>query len=319
MTDAVTDATPKPGPIDLGHVEALVEVSRMGSISRAAEALFVTQPALTARLQSMERALGTPLLVRSRHGSRLTEAGRALLPHAERALAALRQGRDAVDEVKTGGGGRLTIGAAPAVSTYVLPAMLHRFQARHPRVRLVVRSGHSEEILEMVLREEVEIGLMRPIQHPEVSATLLYEDELVLVVHRGHRFAAGGHVRMGELANEHLILFDRTSSYHELTSAIVRQAGISPRGQLEVDNIDAAKRMVEQRLGIALLPRTSVQAEIGTGRLVPVSITDMAPVTRQIVVARRRDAGNLTPVLEAFLATLDTLRPDAERSHRFLA
>ena len=307
------------GPIDLGRVEAFVEVARTGSISRAAEALFVTQPALTARLQALERSLGADLLVRSRHGSRLTEAGRALLPHAERALAALRQGRLAVDEVQSGGGGRLTIGAAPAVSTYVLPAMLHRFQAKHPHVRLVVRAGHSEEILEMVLREEVEIGLMRPIAHPEVSATLLYEDELVLVVHRGHRFAAAGHVRMAELGSEHLILFDRTSSYHELTSAIVRQAGISPRGELEVDNIDAAKRMVEQRLGIALLPRTAVQAEVGTGRLVPVTITDMAPVTRQIVVARRRDAGALPPVLEAFLATLDTLRPDAERSHRFLA
>ena len=313
------DDQPSTGPMETGHLEALVEVSRTGSISRAAEALFVTQPALTARLQAMERAIGTPLLVRSRQGSRLTEAGRALLPHAERALTALQHGRQAIEEVRTGGGGRLTIGAAPAVSTYVLPAMLHRFQATHPRVRLVVRSGHSEEILEMVLREEVEIGLMRPIQHAEVTATLLYEDELVLVVHRGHRFAAGGHVRMGELASEHLILFDRTSSYHELTSAIVRQAGISPRGQLEVDNIDAAKRMVEQRLGIALLPRTSVQAEIGTGRLVPVTVTDMAPVKRQIVVARRRDAGQLTPVLEAFLATLDTLRPDAERSHRFLA
>jgi DNA-binding transcriptional LysR family regulator len=205
------------------------------------------------------------------------------------------------------------------VSTYVLPAMLHRFQANHPQVRLVVRSGHSEEVLEMVLREEVEIGLMRPIAHPEVNTTLLYEDELVLVVHRGHRFAASGHVRMGELASEHLILFDRTSSYHELTSAIVRQAGISPRGRLEVDNIDAAKRMVEQRLGIALLPRTAVQAEVGTGRLVPVTLTDMPPVTRQIVVARRRDAGEVGPVLGAFLATLDSLRPSEERSHRFLA
>ena len=314
-----TGAGEAQGPIDVGRIEAFVEVARAGSISRAAEALFVTQPALTARLQAMERSLGTDLLVRSRHGSRLTEAGRALLPHAERALAALRRGREAVEQVRSGGAGRLTIGAAPAVSTYVLPAMLHRFQAKHPLVRLAVRSGHSEEILEMVLREEVEIGLMRPIQHPEVSATLLYEDELVLVVHRGHRFAAAGHVRMGELASEHLILFDRTSSYHELTSAIVRQAGISPRGELEVDNIDAAKRMVEQRLGIALLPRTSVQADIGTGRLVPVTITDMAPVTRQIVVARRRDAGDVTPVLAAFLATLDAIRPDAERSHRFLA
>ena len=182
------------------------------------------------------------------------------------------------------------------------------------------RSAREVLVVALVqLREEVEVGLMRPIQHPEVTATLLYEDELVLVVHRGHRFAAGGHVRMGELATENLILFDRTSSYHELTSAIVRQAGISPRGQLDVDNIDAAKRMVEQRLGIALLPRTAVQAEVGTGRLVPVTITDMAPVRRQIVVARRRDAGEVSPVLAAFLATLDDLRPSEERSHRFLA
>ena len=308
-----------PAPLDTARLEAFVEVARAGSISKAAEALFVTQPALTARLQALERSLGSDLLVRGRHGSRLSEAGKALLPHAERALVALRAGRTAVEEVRSGGAGRLTIGAAPAVSTYVLPAMLHRFQAKHPRVRLVVRSGHSEEILQMVLRDEVEIGLMRPIQHPDVTTTLLYEDELTLVVHRGHRFAAAGHVRMAELASEHLILFDRSSSYHELTSAIVRQAGISPRGRLEVDNIDAAKRMVEQRLGIALLPRTSVQADIGSGRLVPVAVTDMAPVTRQIVVARRRDAGEMTPVLSAFLDTLETLRPDAERAQRFLA
>lgn len=305
--------------MDVPRIEAFVQVARTGTISGAAEALYVTQPALTSRIQGLERSLGTELFTRSRQGSRLTDAGRALLPHAERMLAALRQGRAAVDRVRTGEAGSLTIGAAPAVSTYVLPAMLHRFQAGHPGVRLSVRSGHSEEVLEMVLREEVEIGLMRPIQHPDVTSTLLYEDELVLVVHRGHRFAAGGHVRMAQLGTEHLILFDRTSSYHELTSAIVRQAGIAPRGQLEVDNIDAAKRMVEQRLGIALLPRTSVQAEVGSGRLVPVKLTDMPPIVRQIVVARRRDAGELSPVLESFLSTLDDLRPTAERSHRFLA
>jgi DNA-binding transcriptional LysR family regulator len=167
-----------------------------------------------------------------------------------------------------------------------------------------------------VLREEVEIGLMRPIQHAEITASLLYEDELVLVVHRGHPFAASGQIRMAEMATEHLILFDRTSSYHELTSSIFRQAGIDPRGYLEVDNIDAAKRMVEQRLGIALLPRTSVQAEIGSARLFPVEVVDMSPVRRQIVVARRRDTGDPSAVVAAFLRTLDELRTDTEEAHR---
>ena len=309
------DANPA-ATIGLSQVEAVVHVARLGSISRAAEALFITQPALTARIQALERALGTQLLHRGRTGSRLTEAGRAFLPHAGRSLSALERGRMAVADVVSGSGGRLTIGAAPAVSTYVLPAMLHRFRDTYPAVQLSVRSGHSEEVLGMVLREEVEIGLMRPIQHAEITASLLYEDELVLVVHRGHPFAASGQIGMAEMATEHLILFDRTSSYHELTSAIFRQAGIDPRGYLEVDNIDAAKRMVEQRLGIALLPRTSVQAEIGSAALFPVEVVDMSPVRRQIVVARRRDTGDPSPVVAAFLRTLDELRPVTERIER---
>ncbi|HEX2883971.1 MAG TPA: LysR family transcriptional regulator [Candidatus Limnocylindria bacterium] len=305
--------------LQISHLEAFAAVARTGSISAAAEELVISQPAVTARLQGLERAAGGTLLARSRSGTRLTDEGRALLPFAERALAAVAGGRRAVADVVSGVGGRLTIGAAPAVSTYVLPSVLHRFQASHPGVQLSVRSGHSEEVLEMVLREEVEIGLMRPIQHPEVATVPLYEDELVLVVPRGHAFASSAQIRMDQMATEYLILFDRTSSYHELTSAIFRQAGIAPRGYLEVDNIDAAKRMVEQRLGIALLPRTSVQAEIGTARLFPVTVADMAPVRRQIVMARRRDTGEPSAVVADFLATLEELRPGREREPRFLA
>jgi DNA-binding transcriptional LysR family regulator len=292
---------------------------RAGSISGAAEGLLIGQPAITARIQALEATLGAPLLIRSRSGSRPSETGRALLPHAERAIAAIAAGRRAVEDILAGTGGRLTIGAAPAVSTYVLPAVLHRFQLEHPSVQLSVRSGHSEEVLEMVLRDQVEVGLMRPIPHAEIRADPLYEDELVLVVHRGHPFVGRGQITMAQMATEHLILFDRTSSYHELTSSIFRQAGIDPRGYLEVDNIDAAKRMVEQRLGIALLPRTSVQAEIGTARLAPVTVADMPPVRRQIVVVRRRDAGEPTRVVADFLRTLDAVRPGREREPRFLA
>jgi DNA-binding transcriptional LysR family regulator len=306
-------------PIQIGQLEAFVGAVRAGSISGAAVGLLIGQPAITARIQALEATLGAPLLIRSRSGSRPSETGRALLPHAERAIAAIAAGRRAVEDILAGTGGRLTIGAAPAVSTYVLPAVLHRFQLEHPSVQLSVRSGHSEEVLEMVLRDQVEVGLMRPIPHAEIRADPLYEDELVLVVHRGHPFVGRGQITMAQMATEHLILFDRTSSYHELTSSIFRQAGIDPRGYLEVDNIDAAKRMVEQRLGIALLPRTSVQAEIGTARLAPVTVADMPPVRRQIVVVRRRDAGEPTRVVADFLRTLDAVRPGREREPRFLA
>src|SRR5438067_3391110 len=131
--------------MQLAQVESFLEVARRGSVSRAAEALFVTQPSLTARLLALENELGEQLFVRSRQGMRLTDAGRALLPHAERALRAVRDGRQAVLESHSGGGGQLLIAAAPAVSTYILPPLLEQFAATYPRVDVAVRTGHSED------------------------------------------------------------------------------------------------------------------------------------------------------------------------------
>ena len=120
--------------IQLVQVEGFLEVARRGSVSRAAEALFVTQPTLTARLHSLERELGTPLFVRTPHGMRLTDAGRAWVPYAERALRALVDGRDVVEQVKTASAGHLMIGAAPAVSRTTTQAHATSTTSR-PRMR----------------------------------------------------------------------------------------------------------------------------------------------------------------------------------------
>ena len=270
-------------------------------MSRAAEALFVTQPALSARLKGLESALGVELLVRTRRGVRLSEAGKAFMPFAQRALEAVSDGRQLVAEVSRGGAGRLAIGAAPAVSTSVLPGMLARFRAAKPNAQLIVRTGHSEEVLEMVLREHVELGLVRELRHPEIVATPLYEDELVLVFEPGHPFAARRQIKVTEIASEHLILFDRTSTYHELTSSLFRKEGVVPRGVMELDTIDAAKKMVEQGLGVALLPFTAVVSELADGRLSSVKLADTNAIRRRIVAVRRRDAGRPTELVAAFL------------------
>jgi DNA-binding transcriptional LysR family regulator len=285
----------------LSQVMAFVEVARRRSVSRAAEALFVTQPALTARIQGLERDLGAKLFVRSSRGMKLTEAGEAFLPYAVRALGSLTDGRMQVNALERGGAGRLAIGAAPAVSTYVLPALLKRFALSHPRVSVSVRTGHSEEMLDLVLREQVDVGLVRALQHRDIVSTPLYEDRLILVVEPGHLFAQEGRIRLREIAGEQLILFDRTSSYHELTNALFRRAGIAPAGVMELDNIDAAKKMVEQGFGVALLPHTSVTDELDAGRLAEVTIRDGEPVRREIVAVRRRDAGPPSGPVAAFL------------------
>src|SRR6266850_1910050 len=109
-----------------------------------------------------------------------------------------------------------------------------------------------------------------PIRHPEIELIPVLEDEMLLVVAARHPFAARGKVRMDELAAERLILFDRTSSYHELTSSLFRQAGVVPASTLELDNVEAAKKMVQQGLGVALLPRMALAAELRSRSLRPV-------------------------------------------------
>jgi DNA-binding transcriptional LysR family regulator len=273
----------------LAQVEAFLEVARLGNVSRAAEALYVTQPTLTARLKNLEAELGEQLFLRTGRGLRLTGAGRAFLPHAERALRSLREGELAVTELQRGEAGSLVVGAAPAVSTYVLPGLLRRFLAAAPRVRLAVRTGHSEEVLAMVLAEDVDVGLVRELHHPGVEAIPVYEDHLVLVVPPGHRFAGGAGIRLEDLGTEPLVLFDRTSSYHELTNALFREAGVLPSTVMELDNIEAAKQMVAHGLGVALLPHTAVTGEVAAGTLAEVRIAGAATVRRQIVAIHRRD------------------------------
>jgi DNA-binding transcriptional LysR family regulator len=290
--------------MQLGQIEGFVGVAQRQKLGRAASELYITQPALTARIQRLEEELGVPLFLRTPTGMRLTDPGRAFLPYASRALDALEEGRRVVAELARGGAGHLSVGAAPAVSTYVLPPVLKRFMQANPNVRLTVRTGHSEAILGMVLAEEVEVGVVRALRHPGIQAVPLYEERLVLVVDELHPFASEDRIAVDRLSDEKLILFDRASSYHDLTAAFLRESGVVPRAVMELDNIEATKKMVQQGLGVALLPHSAVAAELADGTLHAVRIADAEPDRRQIVLIRRRDAGAPTGLVAALIDVL---------------
>ena len=287
------------------QVEGFLEVARRGSVSRAAEVLFITQPTLTARLHGLERELGTALFLRTPHGMRLTDSGRAWIPYAERALRALVDGREALEQVMTASAGHLMIAAAPAVSTYVLPELLERFVARHPRVEVSVRTGHSEDVVELVVRDEVQLGLGRTIRHPDLELRPFHTEVLVLVCAPDHPFTKRKDVPMAEVAAEKLIMFDRTSSYYEITQGAFLSAGVKLRGLMELDSIEAAKKMVERGLGVALLPATAVAREAASGSLSVVAMSDAPPMHQSLVVFRRRDAGEPEGIVAAFLELIE--------------
>ena len=292
------------------QLECFLEVARLGSMSRAAEEMFLTQPSLTARLKALEQEVGGALFVRTKYGMRLTEAGREFLPYAERCISTIESGKQHLKELREGTTGHLKLGALPRVSTYTLPTFLEEFSSVYPHVLISVLTGHSKDVLNMVLTEEAQVGLARSISHPDIENIPLYEEELVLVASPQHRFARLDSVDLTELGQEQLILFDRSSSNYDLTKSLFQNTGVKESRTTELDNIEAAKKMVEHRLGVSFLPRPAVSRAVAAGRLCTVEVSDCPKLQRSIVAMIRRDAqptGAVAAFLKMALSISETL------------
>lgn len=289
--------------MDLGQIEAFVQVAQHRSFSKAAEALFLTQPSVTARIQALERDLGEALFERNGRGVRLTEMGTSFLPYARRALKALQDGRDALDGMRNLDIGTLKLGSALTVSTYVLPKILKQYCSLYPGVEVTVQTGRSEQVLQMVLNDDVHCALERTVHHPDIVTVPLYEDDLVLVAAPQHRFARGGTASIEDVGRESLILFDKGSSYTALIQNVFRQNGVVPRTLMELDTIEGTKKMVEEGLGIAMLPKVSTQRELEIGTLVPIAVSNATMPRRQISLIYRKSRKHLRSV-QVFFALL---------------
>jgi DNA-binding transcriptional LysR family regulator len=186
------------------------------------------------------------------------------------------------------------------VSTYVLPGLLKTFRARYPRIEVSVRTGRSEQVLQMLLQDEAQVGLVRAVYHQDIETKGLIEDELVLVANANHQLVGTGSVTVEQLGDHPFIFFDRNSSYYSLAQGIFRQHGVVPRTQMELDSMEATKKMVEEGLGIAMLPKVALERELEAGILSEVEIVDMPNPTRQIALISRRSRP-LGPVAQAFV------------------
>lgn len=290
--------------MDIGQLEAFLQVAAHRSFSRAAESLQLTQPSVTARIQTLERDLGEPLFERNGRGVTLTEVGAVFLPHAQRVIKALHDGRDAVQSLRQLELGTLRLGAAPTISTYVLPELLKEFRQRYPGLEVSVRTEHSEQIVQMVIEDEVQIGLERTISHADVVTVPLYRDEVVLVASPKHEFAERGVVTIEEVGQRRLLMFSRGSSYYTLVDNALRQAGILVSPMMELDNMEATKKMVEKGLGIAILPMVSVEQELKRGDLRQIRVEGMEMPQREISLIYRRNRP-LSRAGEAFVRLLE--------------
>ncbi len=300
--------------MEIDHLKTFVAVVTFGGFRRAAESLCVSQPAVSARIKALEASLAVPLFERGRDGLRLSKAGEALRARAEHLLQELALAQQAVHEAGGISGGVLRIAAALSICTYLLPAVLQRFRAEHPQVLITVASGHSKEVLDIVLRGEAEIGLARSLYHPLVETVRLGEDPLLLVAAPAHSPTMTGQATLADIADWPLIFFDRGSSDWTLTHGLFRRAGLVPNVVLEVDSIEAAKRMVERGLGLAFLPRLAVGEDLAAHRLTAIDLSDAEPLGRtldSIHSKQRPQSAEATAFLRTLQETVHVLAAES--------
>jgi len=301
-----------PMDLNLRHVRAFLAVADLASFTRAAEKLHLSQPALTVQIRKLEQALDTRLLDRSTREVALTHAGRDLLPALQRALEDVDAIRANACQLNAGKRGVVRIAALPSLAAGLLPNAILDCRRDNPELRFVVKDAIATQVSELVLREEVDLGLTGG-EGLDAHLECLHEshDELCLVFPRGHPIGERRRIGVAELAELPLVLTAPGTSVRALVDAAFRDAGQPLRVACETTYMMTAVAMVRAGLGLSILPAAAreIHAEPGL-RARPIS---GEAFRRRIGVVKLRGR-TLLPGSEAFLrACVAAMRGPAPR------
>jgi LysR family transcriptional regulator, transcriptional activator of the cysJI operon len=284
------------------RLRAFASVSRRGSFTRAAEELFISQPAVSKHVASLEAELGTQLVERRRGGATLTPAGELLADHVLRAESLLANGRRAVEAGRDGHLGTLSLTASGIPGTYLLPPLLARFHEDHAAVAIDFQLSTSGGALELVRAHKAELGVIGGlVVPPELADEPLVEDEVVLV---GPPALGGRRLKPRELANLTWVHREEGSATRAAVEAARWEAGLHVSRMLQLPSWEAVKLAVARGAGIAAISRFALDLELDAGTLVLLDLPHWR-VRRMISAVYTRDIP-LGPAAERFLDGLRT-------------
>jgi len=276
--------------MELRQLMTFQRVVETGSFTQAAEMMFLTQPAVSHQIHQLEEELGQKLLERVGRRIYPTYAGEVLFEYARRITALTEEARLALSDLRTGESGRVTVAAIGTMTVHILPELLHEFRMAHPGVEVTLKTANAEEVKTMVATNQADVGIVGShISTQEFVTVPLFEDQILPMVHSSHRYAIAGKAALVDLAREPLIQLGGQKSWKNYVFSMFAQAGVTPRVHLEVDSIEAVKRLVERGLGFTIIPRVAAEAEVRARILVPLELTDIPPLYRRILLIYRQD------------------------------
>lgn len=276
-------------PLNLNRLRLFLAVVEHGGVTTAAEAVHVSQPAISQAIRALEAELETPLLEHVGRRVAPTEAGELLAGYGRQIFTLAAEARHALDELAGLARGRLAIGASTTIGIYVLPRLLATYQRRYPGIALSLEVGNTEQMVQLLLDGGRDLALIEgPVEDDRVETRPWREDELLLVVAPGQPLASGGPVGPDALAAAPFLMREPGSGTRNVVTAALGVWGVTPDVLMELGHTEAIKQAVIAGLGVSILSRLTVQREIAAGLLVALPMAQ-GRITRTLQIAMRRD------------------------------
>jgi len=293
--------------MDLAELNVFLTVAREKSFSRAAQKLFRTQPAVSIAIRKLEESVGEPLFARGARAGQLTDAGLLLAGYAERMLNLREEITRAVEDLRSGGRGEMSLGVNES-SIHALLPVLARYRRLYPDVRLAVRRTFSREIPAELLNHHLDLGVVSFVpQEPQLVSVKIFRDALTFVVSPRHKLAKKRQVDIVDLGQEVFIAHIVESPFRNSVIQLFARHRVPLEMRVELPTIESIKRFVQMDMGVAIVPRMCVRWELDQGLLVEVKIRQLRMRRDLYLIHRRRG-----PLSHAAAAMLRLLRPGEE-------
>ena len=302
-------------PFTLQQLRVLKAVASEKSFTRAAELLFVSQPSLSKQIKILENRLGIKLLNRENNTIYLTEGGKVFLQYSERILALCEESCRALNDVKNGDRGNLTVGASQTIGTYLMPRVLALFAQNYPQINIKVQVDSTRMIAKSVVNREIDIAVVGGYIPEKLKKDLeiekFVEDELILIVPKYHPFTLKDQKKINkdDLYHLNFITLNSTSTIHKFIDNILVQNNIETKQfniVMQLNSIEGIKTAVSLGLGAAFVSSSAIEKEIQLNCIEIITIENIT-INRTLSIITNRNCYN-SKALEFFQKDLSVLK-----------
>jgi DNA-binding transcriptional LysR family regulator len=259
------------------------------SFRKAAEELYLTQPAVSLQIKALEEDVGVQLFDRTGSHIALTAAGKILLNYCEQVKTLLAQTEHEIAALSGEHSGELALGASTTIAQYVLPRFLGEFCREHPRVHPTLFSGNTEHIVEAVEKQKIALGFIEgPARSRDVKTKPFLEDELVLIAPTAHEWAERTSVSCSEIASISLLMRERGSGTRHVIELALERQGVKRNSMhivMELDSTEAIKSAVEAGLGVGFVSRWAIAKDLRLGNTFKIVEVEGLSIKREFLVA----------------------------------